>query len=62
LVVIGTPVILQALELERQFHLSFWDVLILSAAETAEAAIIFSEDFTHGRTYGSVRVLNPFLL
>lgn len=61
LVTIGAPQILRALALEAKFHLSFWDALILSAAETAEAAVLFSEDFMHDRTYGGVKVVNPFL-
>ena len=53
--------ILHAIRLESQFRLAFWDALILAAAEAAEATILFTEDFSHGRAYGPVRAVNPFL-
>ena len=60
-VVIVQPLhILQAIDLHIRFRLSFWDGLILATAKSAGASILFSEDFTHGRTYDGVRVENPF--
>jgi predicted nucleic acid-binding protein len=52
--------IMRALELETRFKLSFWDALILQAAESAEVDVLLSEDFSGGQSYGSVRVENPF--
>ena len=40
--------------------LSYWDALILAAAEDRGCRWLLSEDFQHGRTYGSVRAINPF--
>lgn len=60
LVVIGPPHILVALEVEDQFRISFWDALIVSAAESAEADVLFTEDLNNGQRYGSVEVRNPF--
>jgi predicted nucleic acid-binding protein len=40
---------------------SFYDSLILSAAEQSQALILYSEDFQHGFTLGSVTVKNPFI-
>jgi predicted nucleic acid-binding protein len=51
--------ILRAADLAGQFHLSFWDALILAAAEAAGASVLLSEDFNDGQLYGSVRVQNP---
>ncbi len=51
--------ILEALDLERRFQLSFWDALILHAAAAANVTTLYSEDLGHGRMYGTVRVLNP---
>jgi len=51
--------VIEALTIETRFQISFWDALIIHAAERAGAAILYSEDFSHGRTYGSVRVVNP---
>lgn len=51
--------ILQALDLEARYKISFWDALIIQAAETAGADILYSEDLADGQFYGSVRVVNP---
>ncbi len=53
--------IIRAAEFEARFKISFWDGLILQAAERAGADLMYSEDLSHGRIYGSVRVLNPFM-
>jgi len=53
--------IIRAAELENRYKVSFWDGLILQAAERAGAELMYSEDLSHGQTYGSVKVLNPFL-
>jgi len=52
--------ILEAMNIERRFGIGFWDALIVHAAEAAGASILYSEDLSHGQTYGSVRVVNPF--
>jgi predicted nucleic acid-binding protein len=51
--------ILEALDLEARFHISFWDALVLQAAHASGAGVLYSEDFSGGHTYGSVRVVNP---
>ncbi len=51
--------VIEALMIENRFQISFWDALIVHAAERAGAAILYSEDFSDGQTYGSVRVVNP---
>lgn len=53
--------ILGALDIERRFTLSFWDALIVQAANVANAETLYSEDLNHGQTYGMVEVVNPFL-
>jgi predicted nucleic acid-binding protein len=53
------PSILEALAIEERYQVSFWDALILQAAERAGASILYSEDLADGQTYGSVRVINP---
>ena len=52
---------IQALDLESRFRISFWDALILQAAETAGAAVVYSEDLSNGQKFGSVRVENPLV-
>ena len=52
--------------IERAWHwvdsaqLSYWDALILAAAEVSQCACLLSEDFQAGRRYGHILVLNPF--
>ncbi len=59
-IVVNTPnSIIEALTIEARYQISFWDALIVQAAETAGATILYSEDFSDGQIYGSVRVVNP---
>ena len=44
-----------------QAQLSYWDGLIVAAAELAGCNWLLSEDFQTGRKFGSVTVVNPFL-
>jgi len=53
--------ILRSLEIEERYQLSFWDAMIVQAAESAGCEILYSEDFTHGREYEGVLVVNPFV-
>lgn len=53
--------ILRALEFEVRFRVSFWDGLILQAAQHCGAALVYSEDLAHDQHYGSVQVKNPLL-
>jgi predicted nucleic acid-binding protein len=60
-VVVNTPVsVLRALDLESRYQISFWDALILQAAEESGASTLYSEDLASGQRCGSVRVVNPF--
>lgn len=54
--------ILEALELETRYELSFWDALVIQAAHAAGAEILYSEDLSDGQRYGTVRVKNPLKL
>jgi predicted nucleic acid-binding protein len=59
IVVNTTDSVIEALNIEARYQISFWDALIVQAAETAGAAILYSEDLADGQVYGSVRVVNP---
>ncbi len=54
--------IIRGMHFEKQYKISFWDGLVLQAAERAGAAIVYSEDLSHGQSYEGIRVLNPFLI
>jgi predicted nucleic acid-binding protein len=60
LVIIGPPHILSAIQLEERYQVSFWDALILAAAESGGADVLYTEDLNHGQQYGIVTVQNPF--
>jgi predicted nucleic acid-binding protein len=52
--------ILEALDIEARYQLSFWDALVVQAAQVSGAEILYSEDLSDGQRYGSVRAINPF--
>lgn len=52
--------ILRATEISELAQLSFWDSLILAAAEQSGAGILLSEDLNHGQVIAGVRIVNPF--
>ena len=59
-IVVNTPAsTLHALEIEVRYQISFWDALVLHAAESAGAAVVYSEDLSTGQRYGAVQVVNP---
>jgi len=43
------------------YQLSWFDAHLWAYAEHFGLEVLLSEDFEHGRVYGSVRVVNPFL-
>lgn len=53
--------IMDALELEERYQISFWDALIVQAAEATGANVLYSEDLSDGQVYGPVRVINPLV-
>jgi|SRR3974390_938197 len=61
-VVVNTPEsVLRALEIEQRHKISFWDALILQAAESAGADVVYSEDLSAGQSYAGIRVVNPLV-
>ncbi len=54
--------VIEALDLEQRFKISFWDALILQSATFCGATVLYSEDLSHGQRYGSVRVINPLIM
>lgn len=51
----------EALNLQAQSGLSWYDSLIVSAAIQAQCDYLFTEDLQRGQRFGSLRVANPFL-
>ncbi|NEW92758.1 PIN domain-containing protein [Rhodopseudomonas sp. BR0M22] len=50
-----------AVVLARDHRVSFYDALIVAAAQEAGCEVLYSEDLQHGRSFGTLRVENPFL-
>lgn len=50
-----------ALQIHHQFRLSWYDSLIVAAAQDAACELLYSEDLQHGQTFERLRIENPFL-
>ena len=50
----------RAIVLARDHGLSFYDALIVSAAQDAACEILCSEDLQHGRRFEGLTIENPF--
>jgi len=61
IVVNGTESVIRALEIEARYKTSFWDALILQAAEDCGAAVVYSEDLATRQKCGSIEVVNPLI-
>lgn len=57
----GDDVVTTALRGAALYQLSWFDAHLWAYAECHRIPELLSEDFQHGRTYGGVRVSNPFL-
>lgn len=49
-----------AIHLHRETQYRFYDCLILAAALESGAKILYSEDLQHGRSFGDLKIVNPF--
>lgn len=46
--------------LQDRYQLSWWDVLIVSAAQAADCRYLLTEDFQEGQNLTNIVVINPF--
>lgn len=53
--------VLEAIDLEERYQISFWDALILQAATAVGASVVYSEDLNHGQEYAGLNVQNPLV-
>ncbi|TMG97769.1 MAG: PIN domain-containing protein [Betaproteobacteria bacterium] len=49
-------------DIERRFRLSWWDSLVVAAAQLQDCSTLLSEDFQNGMEFDTVVVSNPFAL
>ena len=45
---------------DKEYGISFWDLLIVAAAEKAGCTRIVSEDLNSGQSYHGIAVVDPF--
>jgi predicted nucleic acid-binding protein len=57
---IDRGLLIQAREIERRYRLSWWDSMIVAAAQLQNCAVVMTEDLQHGLVCGTVTVRNPF--
>jgi predicted nucleic acid-binding protein len=50
-----------AVALARDHNIAFYDALIVAAAQEAGCDTLFTEDMQHGRKFGGLTIVNPFL-
>src|SRR5258708_39557711 len=51
----------EALRIHSQHGVSWYDALIVAAALEAQCDVLYSEDFQHGRLFGDLKIVNPFV-
>jgi predicted nucleic acid-binding protein len=58
-IVNGRESIFEAMDLEARYPISFWDAMVIQAAQLSGADVLYSEGLSDGQKYGSVQVINP---
>ncbi|KUG25446.1 pin domain protein [hydrocarbon metagenome] len=61
IVQINTTIIHNAIDCSITNKISFWDALIITAAESANCNKLFSEDLNNGQVINGVEIVNPFI-
>ena len=59
-VVVDLNILERAWRLEVRYSLSWWDALIVAAAQARDCRVLLTEDLQHGQTFGTVQVIDPF--
>ncbi|MCY3852774.1 MAG: PIN domain-containing protein [Gammaproteobacteria bacterium] len=57
----SAPLYQRALDIQALHRFSFYDSLIIAAAQEAGCKILYSEDLQHGQQIDSLTIQNPFL-
>ena len=60
IVKIDSAIIFDAIDISVLHQLSFWDSLVISAANAGNCKVLYSEDLNHGQVIRGVEVVNPF--
>jgi predicted nucleic acid-binding protein len=57
---IDEAVMRRAHDVEQQYRLSWWDSLVIAAAQLQGCVVLLTEDLQDGGVYGGVTVRSPF--
>ena len=57
---IDLSILERAWALKRRYTLSWWDSLIVAAAQSSQCKVLLTEDLQEGQVFGDVRVIDPF--
>lgn len=61
IVVVDIALIKEAIDISILNKLSFWDALIIAAADSAKCENLYTEDLTHGQIIRGVKIENPLI-
>ena len=59
---VDEPLFRRAREIEQRWRLSWWDSIVVAAAQLQGCALLLTEDLQDGAVYGGVTVRSPFTL
>lgn len=59
---IDADLFVRARAIEQRFRISWWDSLVVAAAQLEGCAVLLTEDLQDGGVYGTVTVRSPFTL
>jgi predicted nucleic acid-binding protein len=57
---IDVAILERAWLIEGRYSLSWWDALIVAAAQKCECPLLLTEDLQHGQKFGDLRIVDPF--
>lgn len=60
IVQVDLGIIEQGIDISLLFQISFWDSLIIAAAEHANCEMIYTEDLNDTQTIRGIKIVNPF--
>jgi len=59
-ILVNARVLENAWQVQDNFKISWWDALIVSAAQLADCRYLLTEDLQENQKFGNLQVINPF--
>ena len=59
-IAIDLHLVIHAVHISEKHKLSYWDALIIAAAQKAKCNVLYTEDLNPGQMIDGVTILNPF--